>query len=163
MGKEKLSSGKQIAIGVFTFIAFWFATTLAVGEIAFIDTIYIMGESPVLHSIFIILYFIVMIIFGVLAKKKGLKTLMNTSIAVSIMPAVDGFIALIGSFLSEPTNDNAIDQLLTLFYPLLPIAYPFATANRFCSVLFVISPLAAYIAYKVAKRPQKTEVNSENA
>ncbi|MBQ9913838.1 MAG: hypothetical protein IJO73_06390 [Clostridia bacterium] len=159
-----MKNSKQITIGLFSVVVIWVLQTVFLGEIGFIDTIYFGGGSDFLSNYFPIIYMLAFIYTGYIAGRKSYDVLFKTSFITGLIPAIYAFIlfsekiyedlALTGNSAVFKALGNLCEGLVTLFYPLIVIVYPFGVSD-FTQMVFILSPIACalvYLLYPLVKR-----------
>lgn len=164
-----LSTGKQIALGIFTVIGFSVLATLALGKTFFVDTYEFAEEKPILLCAVYVLYFAVFVIYAALAKRKNLEVLAKTTIIFGAVLAFVYLIAVLGSEIVE-YGDGVLVSLLYAFtvvfinatYPLYLVAGSFVGSDEEVamlvgSIMLFAAPIIAGIIYLLTKKPVAME------
>ena len=165
-----MKNSKQITIGLFSVVVMWVLQTVFLGEIGFIDTIDFGSGSDFLSNYFPIIYMLVFIYTGFVGRRKSYDVLFKTSFITGLIPAIYAFILFsekIYEDLALTINSavfkvlyNLCEGLVTLFYPLIVIVYPFGVSD-FTQMVFILSPIACalvYLLYPFVKRTMRKNV-----
>lgn len=143
-----LSKGKQIALGIFTVIAFSVAAMLALGNVPIIDTYEFAQEKPISLCAVYVLYFAVFVLYAALAKRKKLEVLAKTTIIFGVVLAV-GYLIMLGGALLDDSDSVLLkvgDVICILLYPVLLMAYPFCSSfSKMAQILGTVVLFAAPI------------------
>ncbi|MGN0468673.1 MAG: hypothetical protein ACI4GY_08125 [Acutalibacteraceae bacterium] len=159
-----MSTLKQACISIITIMFLWAAAIISLGEIGFIDTIYLWEAPEFLINIVAVIYFSAFVIIGITAKRKNWNAMLISAFLCGIIPVIFSLLVYVEDFfenlIEKPIHHilyviinliNAFcDLFISLFYPIITIAYPFRE-NIFIYVLFVLAPITAVILYKVTK------------
>ncbi len=151
-----MKNSKQTCIGIFSVVSMWFFQTVFLGEIGFIDTIAFGSGSVFLSNYFPIIYMLVFICIGFVSRRKSYNALFKTFFITGLIPAVYAFILFSSNIYEDLviTSNSAVfkalynlyEGLITLFYPLIVIVYPFGVSD-FTEMLFILSPIACALVY----------------
>lgn len=170
-GENIMSKGKQIILGVCTIFGISIMATLSLGNFHLIDTVEFWGEIPILIVLCSVLYFVVFVIYGVLAKRKNLELLAKTMLIIGAILAVSYLITFPAMALLD-NYDNFLAKALSgfsvviemLIHPVLMISYPLTCSmihgiRIFQNIMFFSAPIVGYIVYMVTARAGKGEKN----